>query len=904
MGVLSLAKIGYGQEAYYLATVARRDPGAREPGTGHQSLVEPDGLWMGEAAGILGLCAPVEHASLHAVLHGVDPATGELLSTAHGAGRVRIAGFDCTLSAPKSVSLLHALGAPEVTAQVRAAHEAACRSTLSYLERSAARVRRSLGRRTPPAGEVGMHRDRARKSVGEAGSPRRSDSQVVEIADGFVAASFLHRTSRAPDPHLHSHIVIANLAPDHSRHWSALDARALYLELGTASRLYQAALRAELSDRLGVAFGPLRRGAFADLVGFDQATLRAFSRRAAEIEEAMAAGGFTSPAAARVAQRQTRRPKDLTVSYETLVEAWREQSYGLGCTASRIARAAPGPRLAGRSDPRISMTALEELAAQSPRASFNRRDLLRALCASAPDGASIETIEAAATVLLGSSDVRSLPVRSFDAPVLGARSKARVPTGVVEQRYTTPGMLATEAALLSAIEAGRGALVGGGDRVALAVCDGGGILETAGSVVSSAWYHRSTPGRSDHAHTRAVVAGSPGRARAFEALTGIESYTRQAVLKKLGTTGETRILAGLVGDGDSPGGLVVVDAHHFLLGELASLVEASERAGSPLLLVAPRSVVLGGRAPSIAAVAGLLGHPITPPTAELAYTRSPSVPTPSVPVLSVPVGPVPVGREGTDLESETVLAEDPLSWPHERRAERASSPLYCEYSERASVELYRRAEDLVARVLDAREKEGERGHKVVVVADDRSLAVAMTGIVTPAPSGKGASSPPVAVLTSRDLDGVATRLDGATVFAIGTGHLSSTGDLVLRHLAVGRPGSIAEYRVQAAEIAPPSEIGALLGDLPPDPLGRGQWRRAAGAILAYRDRYAEAPRLGQRDASSLEGGLDSSRVTRDVASGRPRRSGQAADLLAVESLVRAVRSRSAERPGPELGRAR
>ena len=33
-----------------------------------------------------------------------------------------------------------------------------------------------------------------------------------ERGAGFVAAAYQHRTSRAQDPHLHTHVIVANMA--------------------------------------------------------------------------------------------------------------------------------------------------------------------------------------------------------------------------------------------------------------------------------------------------------------------------------------------------------------------------------------------------------------------------------------------------------------------------------------------------------------------------------------------------------------------------------------------------------------------------------------------------------------------------------------------------------------------
>ncbi|MGA3216571.1 MAG: MobF family relaxase, partial [Acidimicrobiales bacterium] len=247
--MLSVAKLARGREEYYLATLAL----GREDAVG---LIEPDGRWLGRAAEMLGLSGSVDGPALRALLAGVDPVSGEVLSAHHD--RVRVVAYDCTYSTPKSVSVLHALGPQEVREHVRAGHEEAAAAALGYLEHCAARVRRRSG-------------------PGE---------QALSVpAGGFVAAAFLHRTSRAPDPHLHSHVLVANLAPGPDSRWSALDGRGLYLELGTARDLYETQLRAELTARLGVSWRQLQ-GSWAELAGIDPNVTRAFSRRSGDIEAA------------------------------------------------------------------------------------------------------------------------------------------------------------------------------------------------------------------------------------------------------------------------------------------------------------------------------------------------------------------------------------------------------------------------------------------------------------------------------------------------------------------------------------------------------------------------------------------------------------------------------------------
>ena len=66
-----------------------------------------------------------------------------------------------------------------------------------------------------------------------------------------MAAAFDHRTSRAGDPQLHTHVLIANQSRGVDGRWSALDGRLLYRHAKTAGYVYQAVLRAEVTERVG-----------------------------------------------------------------------------------------------------------------------------------------------------------------------------------------------------------------------------------------------------------------------------------------------------------------------------------------------------------------------------------------------------------------------------------------------------------------------------------------------------------------------------------------------------------------------------------------------------------------------------------------------------------------------------
>jgi conjugative relaxase-like TrwC/TraI family protein len=141
---------------------------------------------------------------------GHDPDTG---SKPHRSHNQKVPGGS-DVRAPKSVSVLWALGGPEMADQVVAAHEAAVARAMAYMEETAAWTR---------TGRNGLHRVQA---------------------DGFVAAGFRHRTSRDRDPLVHTHVLVANSVRAADGRWRTIDATALrhartgeYLPGAVASQL-------------------------------------------------------------------------------------------------------------------------------------------------------------------------------------------------------------------------------------------------------------------------------------------------------------------------------------------------------------------------------------------------------------------------------------------------------------------------------------------------------------------------------------------------------------------------------------------------------------------------------------------------------------------------------------------
>lgn len=312
--MLSIGKVGLDskQQRYYQEKVAQ---GAEDYCSGKG---EAPGRWAGAAARELGLSGEVDDEGLSALMDGQDPGAGEQLAI-RGA-RCSTAAWDLTFSAPKSVSVLFALGDPALSQALVDAHEEAVDAALSYLEAEACRVRR---------GHNGTRAER------DAGLARGWESARPERAGGFVAAAFRHRMSRAEDPQLHTHVVCANMAQGVDGRWTAVHATAIFEHAKAGGFVYQAHLRQAVRERVGWAeWGPVVNG-MAELVQLPPGVLGEFSqrrRRILEREEELAAARVQVGHAGRERiAYDTREPKQQIRERE-----WREQiraraaEHGLG----------------------------------------------------------------------------------------------------------------------------------------------------------------------------------------------------------------------------------------------------------------------------------------------------------------------------------------------------------------------------------------------------------------------------------------------------------------------------------------------------------------------------------------------------------------------------------------------
>ena len=397
--MLSVGKILAGPAAasYYLAQVAQ-GRGDYYAGEGEEA-----GRWVGSDARLLEWGGEVDGDDFVSLLGGA----GVRKPRANG-----VAGFDLTFRAPKSVSVVWAIAPPDVARELRAGHDRAVAEALGYLEREACRGRRG------------------------------TDGVVQVRGVGFVGAAFVHRSSRAGDPLLHTHVVIGNLTRGPDGRWTALDARHLYREQKTAGFLYQAVLRRELTERLGLEWGPVREGA-ADIRGVPRTVIEHFSQRRAEILEHMAAHGGRSAASAEIAALETRRAKQ-NVAFDRLRADWTARAEEHGLSRDAVEQLVHVGELRERPAVRLPVRLDRGLTEQA--STFGRAEVLQALAAAQPMGAGVSELEALADRVLADAEIVRVEPGAARA-------------GVVEARYTTRELLAIEARLLESAQSRRDSYV-------------------------------------------------------------------------------------------------------------------------------------------------------------------------------------------------------------------------------------------------------------------------------------------------------------------------------------------------------------------------------------------------------------------------------------------------------------
>ncbi len=265
------------------------------------------GEWVGSGAERLGLSGKVRADAFLRLCENQHPGTGDKLTQRLNTTRIkgnenaanRRIFYDFTFSPPKSVSLAGFLGGDK---RIFEAHARSVQAALKEFEAFAA----------------------TRVRVGGARKER--------LTRNFVAAKFTHDTSRALDPHLHTHCIVFNATFDTvENRWKALENYELLRARKFAENVYYHEFARELKT-FGYRIRNRPRGDF-EIEGVSEELCKRFSKRDTEIDAALAkllsehpelGGANISELRAQLAtEKRARKQKDM--SRDELRTLWEAQ---------------------------------------------------------------------------------------------------------------------------------------------------------------------------------------------------------------------------------------------------------------------------------------------------------------------------------------------------------------------------------------------------------------------------------------------------------------------------------------------------------------------------------------------------------------------------------------------------
>jgi conjugative relaxase-like TrwC/TraI family protein len=324
-------------------------------------------------------------------------------------GQRGVHGFDLTFCAPKSVSLVRAVRGDDVLPKAVAdAHTTAIGEAMEYL--------------TAHAGYTRVH------------NPHTGEKDLMRLP-GLAAIAYQHETSRRGDPHLHTHVIVPNRQARADGAMVSIDGTSLYHEAKAAGVIYQATLRRELHQSLGLEWSPVDPSTgMAELAGVDRDTITAWSRRSTALREWAAhnlhvVDGTLSAAQLAAAQKATRPTKPEELAWTQLVAQWRTDERGLHFDRAAFAAART----------LFNTARILDAADKIDKAAFTRADLVEVLGAQLP----VDTERTPRELL--ESAVDEVAVR-LTAPRAAHQREGH-------ERFTLDAILHEEAAVLDLVDA-------------------------------------------------------------------------------------------------------------------------------------------------------------------------------------------------------------------------------------------------------------------------------------------------------------------------------------------------------------------------------------------------------------------------------------------------------------------
>ncbi len=274
--------------------------------------------WFGRGAEKLGLSGAVNPKQFTTLLEGKLP-NGELLGKIVDGKVKHRAGWDLTLSAPKSVSIMALIGGDK---RLMEAHRHAVKIALSHIEQGCSQAR-----------------------------IKTQEGIKYQNTRNIVSALYHHDLSRAQDPQLHTHSVVMNITERTDGKWRSQASQLGRYDGKTVSeingfierirnnkryfgKLYEAELAFQVKE-LGYDIAVDAKTGVFEIVGVSDAVKNFFSKRRHQIEIALQSQGLSSAKAADMATLKTRESKK-NVDREILTEEWKQQAEKLGLNCQII----------------------------------------------------------------------------------------------------------------------------------------------------------------------------------------------------------------------------------------------------------------------------------------------------------------------------------------------------------------------------------------------------------------------------------------------------------------------------------------------------------------------------------------------------------------------------------------
>lgn len=521
--------------------------------------------WFGEAAQALGLSGEVDREQFAALLEG--QVAGQQLGTTREGKIEHRPGWDITLSAPKSVSIM-----AEVAGDKRliAAHGAAVKVALAHVERHMAATR-----------------------IRDGGDVRR------EMTGNLAIATFRHATSRAQDPQLHTHAVVINATQDKDGNWRSLEPRAFYQLQKEIGAIY----RQELADgivRLGYRIES-GKNAMLEIAGVPDNVIDALSQRTAAIDARLAERGTSreeaSAAEKQIAALDTREAKT-HADHRALRADWRATADALGFGQAKRSELVAGARERARDLDASKPELLARQAVAFAAAKLSEREAVFAastLAREAGDFAFGKAGHGAISAAIATAEKHGELVTRTFVDRRGAEFSG----------FTTPQAIETERTLLRLETTGRGMAQPLASPMAAARTIARAARQSARS--GYAWTDDQKRATAELLTSRDRVAAVQGYAGTAKTTTVLATYAREAQRRGLAVTALAPTASAAMVLGDALGTRGDTVARHLLTPEsrrsgkdavwivdeasllsahdMAKLMASADKAGARLVLV-------------------------------------------------------------------------------------------------------------------------------------------------------------------------------------------------------------------------------------------------------------------------------------------------------------------------------